>query len=77
MQALIERQCDSQLGVRDEEKFRSEGDGIWVFKKFQDRIYCYFDGNKVCMTHGLKKKRDRVPPSELKKAKDIRALNKK
>jgi hypothetical protein len=48
---------------------------VWVIKRYQDRLFCYFDGRNVCITHGIRKKQDRLPPKELTKAKRIREYN--
>lgn len=72
LQALIERECDIQLGIRDVTKFRNEQDGIWAFKAHQHRLFCFFHYERVCITHGVRKKQDKVLPSELKIAKRIR-----
>lgn len=73
--AAIELQSNSKIGIRDKTKFRNEGDGIWAFKRYQNRLFCFIDGRDVCITHGIRKKQDRLPPKEIKIAKAIRDHN--
>ena len=66
---------------RNVEKFKKvEGtDGLFEFKSFQDRIPAFYDGNepdgrgRLVMTHGFRKKGDRMPPGELKRAEQLRS----
>lgn len=63
------------------EKFKKvEGtEGLFEFKSFQDRIPAFYDGNerdgrgRLIMTHGFRKKGDRMPPAELKRAEQLRS----
>ena len=61
--------------IKNREKFRLEERSIYAFKSFQVRILCFFLPNSpkktVVLTHGLKKQKDRLPQSELEKAKRI------
>jgi len=53
----------------NEQKFKSIGDGIFEFKGFQSRLFCFFDQGKIIiLTHGCIKKRDRLDPADIKKA---------
>lgn len=65
-----------ELGKRDmknTEKFRHEGDGIFAIKSGQIRIYCFFDsGNLMLLTNGLKKKQNRVRREDVEKACNLR-----
>jgi phage-related protein len=70
-QALFERMGDHGE-IRNTEKFRHEEEGIYCFKSFQVRFPCFFDGSDVVVTHGLRKKADKMPRTELDRAKRIR-----
>ncbi len=59
--------------IRNEEKFRHEGDKIYSFKAHQIRIGCFCSGRRWILTHGFVKKQDRWPPAELERAKRIMA----
>lgn len=58
------------------EKFKKiEGTDLFEFKNFQIRVPCFFvAGSRVLLTHGLIKKADRLPKSEIKRAREIRAV---
>jgi phage-related protein len=59
--------------VKNEQKFKSIGDGIFEFKGFQSRLFCFFDeGRIIILTHGCIKKRDRLDPADIKKARSRR-----
>lgn len=70
-EALFERLGDAGV-LKNREKFRHEEGGIYCFKRFQHRLFCFFDGQLVCITHGMRKKRDRVPRTELEKCNRMR-----
>ena len=72
MMALFERASEGD--IRNKEKFRMEQDGIFCFKSFQLRFLCFMDGPRLCITNGLRKKQDRLPPQELDRAKRIRSV---
>jgi hypothetical protein len=74
MHTLFERFGDFGQ-IRNPEHFRLEEDGIYCFKRYQQRMFCFFDGNMVCVTHGVKKKSNRVARGELNRAKRLRALH--
>jgi hypothetical protein len=61
--------------IRNREKFRFEEKPIYAFKSYQVRILCFFMPNAkkttIVLTHGFIKKKDDMPPSELKRAKRI------
>jgi hypothetical protein len=65
----------AQTGViRDDRKFkRIEGTDLFEFKNFQIRMpCCYLAGGLLVITHGFRKKGDRIPPSEIARANRIR-----
>jgi phage-related protein len=37
-------------------------------------LYFFFDGNKIIVTHGFRKKDDKVDPKEITRAKDYRRI---
>jgi phage-related protein len=71
VEVLLERMGDHGQ-IRDTEKFTHEGDGIFCFKRYQQRLPCFFDGRDVVVTHGFTKKQDAFPRTELDRAKRIR-----
>jgi hypothetical protein len=60
--------------IASREQFkRIEGTDFFEFKNFQIRMPCYFaPGSLVIITHGFRKKGDRIPPSEIGRATRIR-----
>ena len=55
--------------LKNEQKFKNVGDGIFEFKGFQSRLFCFFDkGKLVILSHGCIKKRDKLDPFDIKKA---------
>ena len=55
--------------IRNEEKFRNEGEKIYEFKPKPDRFLCFFyQGNKVIVTNAFEKKADKLPQGEKEKA---------
>ncbi len=59
--------------LRNEQKFKCVGDDIFEFKGFQSRLLCFFDkGKLIILSHGCIKKRDKLDPSEIKKARKRR-----
>jgi len=55
--------------LKNEQKFKNVGDGIFEFKGFQSRLLCFFDkGKLIILSHGCIKKRDKLDPSDIKKA---------
>ena len=68
---LFELFC--QVGeIRNTEKFRKEIAKIWCFKSYQVRVFCFFQPaaprRRLVLTHGVKKKQDRMPKAELERA---------
>jgi phage-related protein len=59
--------------LRNEEKFRHEGEGIYAIKQNQIRVYCFFEQDRmIVLTHGFIKKSKKVDPKQLSKAIRIR-----
>jgi hypothetical protein len=60
--------------VTNPEHFKKiEGTNFWEFKSFQIRVPCFFSpGNRVVITHGFTKKKDRIQQSQLDRMKAIR-----
>jgi hypothetical protein len=60
--------------IRNEEKFKKIDESFFEFKSHQIRMPCYFtpDG-LVIITHGFVKKKDKMPPAELRRAERIRS----
>ena len=55
--------------IMNKTKFRSEGDKIFAFKPQPDRFLCFFyDGKKIIVTNGFRKKQDKLPPLEKQRA---------
>lgn len=55
--------------IFNEEKFRHEGNQIYVLKPAPDRFLCFFfDGSKVIVTNVYEKKSAKMPPKEKAKA---------
>jgi len=55
--------------LRNEQKFKYIRDDIFEFKGFQSRLLCFFDkGRLIILSHGCIKKRNKLDPSEIKKA---------
>ena len=55
--------------IRDETKFRSEGDKIYAFKPQPHRFLSFFvEGRKIIVTNAFRKKQDRLPPREKDRA---------
>jgi hypothetical protein len=61
--------------IWNREKFRLEDKPIYALKSYQLRLLCFYlpDMPKptLVLTHGFQKKKDDMPPSELRKAKEI------
>ncbi len=53
----------------NKEKFRSEGDKLFVIKAGIDRIFCFFTkDSKLILTNAYEKKKNKMPLREKKKA---------
>lgn len=71
---LLHRTAEHGL-PSNEQKFKHIGDGIYEFKGFQARLFCFFDkGRLIILTHGCIKKRDRLDPGDIKKACDRKVI---
>ncbi len=71
----ILRLCAEQGPIRNLQKSRHLEDGIFEFKSQQaDRLYYFYPGepNKIVITHGAPKPKDKLVPVEIRKAKQIR-----
>jgi hypothetical protein len=64
--------------IRNEEKFKLEQKPIYSFKCYQIRICCFFypkaPKKSIVLTNSFKKKKDRMPQTELEKALSINQL---
>lgn len=71
-----------QKGIKDPELFTKLGDsGIWEFRTFFNglwyRLFSFWDTQTetlIVATHGIKKKSNKTPPKEIKKAQEIKKL---
>lgn len=55
--------------IRNETKFRNEGDKIYAFKPQPYRFLCFFTvGHKIIITNGFYKDEDKLPPVEKRRA---------
>ncbi len=55
--------------IRNIQKFRHEGDGIYAFKSPPDKFLCFFfEGSKIIVTNAFQKKSDKLSPNDKKKA---------
>jgi phage-related protein len=55
--------------IKDETKFRNEGDKIFAFKPQPERFLCFFfTGRKVIITNGFHKKSQKMPSGEKERA---------
>jgi hypothetical protein len=72
--ALFQRMAEfGPEGIGNREHFRKLEDDLFEFKKHQDRVPCFFmKGGIAVATHGFRKKKDAVPPSEIERANRIR-----
>ena len=69
--ALLERAAEHGP-PNNIEKFKKLEDNIWEFKSFQVRMLCSLEGRKVIiLTHGFIKKKDKCPPNEIARAKEL------
>jgi hypothetical protein len=61
--------------IWNREKFKKiEGTEFFEFKSFQIRMPCFFlPGNLVVITHGFRKKKDKAPAAEVKRARLIKS----
>ncbi len=69
---LFKRMADAGE-ISDKTKFRYEGDKIFAFKPQPDRFLCFFyDGKKIVVTNGFRKKQQKLPVREKERALKIR-----
>jgi hypothetical protein len=55
--------------IRDESKFRNEGDKIYAFKPQPHRFLSFFiEGKKIIVTNAFWKKQDKLPGTEKERA---------
>ncbi len=55
--------------IRNEEKFRYEGNQIYALKPSPDRFLCFFfDGSKIIVTNAYEKKSTKIPTREKQRA---------
>lgn len=55
--------------IRDQTRFRNEGDQIYTFKPQPHRFLCFFfDGGKIIITNAFVKKQNKMPKNEKEKA---------
>lgn len=55
--------------IHDKTKFRFEGDKIYAFKPKPDRFLCFFyEGKKIIVTNGFRKKQQKLPLQEKENA---------
>ena len=55
--------------IRDKTKFRFEGDKIYAFKPQPERFLCFFyEGKKIIVTNGFRKKQQKLPMLEKESA---------
>ena len=57
------------------DQFKPLEDGIFEIKSFQARLFCFYDKNRrhsLVITHGVKKKTQKLPKKEIERAKELR-----
>jgi hypothetical protein len=56
--------------IRDESKFRNEGDKVYAFKPQPHRFLSFFvEGKKIIVTNAFWKKQDKLPKGEKERIK--------
>ncbi len=66
---MVTHDCDSD--IRNEEKLKTLQDGLYELKSYQVRVIFFYhctSRNVVVCTHGIVKKKDKLPPAELARA---------
>lgn len=59
--------------IKDKTKFTNEGDKIYAFKPQPERFLCFFyEGKRIIVTNAFRKKQQKLPLGEKKKALKIR-----
>jgi hypothetical protein len=77
MKALFNLFIEMHPRQMSDQKFKKiEGTAdLFEFKSFQIRMPCFFaSGGRILLTHGLTKKQDRLPSSEITRAKVIKGV---
>lgn len=69
--ALFQRMAD-QGKVANREQFKKVEDDLFEFKKHQTRVFCFRRGNTWFLTNGYRKKKKKLDPSEVARARRIR-----
>lgn len=55
--------------IKNKTKFNNEGEKIFAFKPQPDRFLCFFfQGKKIIVTNGFRKKQQKLPQGEKDKA---------
>ena len=74
--ALLERTALDGPSTNETKFKKVEGSkGLFEFKSYQMRLYCFFDGgNLIICTNGAVKKRDKANPADLVRAEEWRNL---
>lgn len=67
---LFRRMADHG-NIPNREQFKAISGDVFEFKKHQIRVFCFRQGNRWLLTNGCKKKRDRLDPNEIRRAKRI------
>lgn len=68
---IIKRFADAGW-IRNSEQFKKVEGAIWEFKEFQRRILMYYCApGCTALTHGFKKKGNRIPKGQIDRAKQI------
>jgi len=66
---LIQFHCDGD--IRNEEKLKPVKEGLFELKSYQIRVFFFYHfkmRNVAVCTHGIVKKKDKLPPAEIEKA---------
>ena len=70
--SLLDRTASHGL-PRNAQRFKHLEDGIYEFKSDQHRLLCFqLPDNLIVITHGLTKKKNRMPRAEIERAKRMR-----
>lgn len=65
---LLKRMGDAGK-ISDTTKFNNEGDQIYAFKPKPERFLCFFfKERKIILTHGFRKKQQKLPKNEKERA---------
>ena len=69
---LLEFAAENGPPINRQKFHKVQGD-IYEFKSSQDRLLCFFQPNRVIvLTHGLRKKQDRLDKTEIERAERLR-----